>query len=286
MRISALLVTCVLSTVFSPFPSVAVDEFRALVGADLAHAQGVTGSGVVVAIVDSGIDTDHPDLIDDIVGQKCFCNNTVSGGCCIGGQIEADTAEDDLGHGTFMAGVITSLGSVAPRGIAPDASIVAIKVINSDGKVEIDDVRLALQWILDERPDVDVVNLSLGVTGLGWSGYCDSVDFTHQQIKTIIDALRARGAIVVAATGNDGADAVAVPACLSNVVAVGAVCSRSAHHIHRFGRGRLVAVGFRPRYLRGLSDGRGVRRSGLEQQSIFHPDRGRSGSQVHRGHAL
>src|SRR5262245_10199068 len=89
---------------------------------DQVHALGFTGAGVTVAVIDSGIDTDHADLSDSLVDQQCFCSG--GGGCCPGGgttQSGAGSAEDDNGHGTNVAGIITSNGTVAPGGGAPDA---------------------------------------------------------------------------------------------------------------------------------------------------------------------
>ena len=76
-------------------------EGSALVGAPSVHSQEFTGAGVRVAVLDSGIDTDHTHLSDDIAAQQCFCDTHASPvkGCCpSGGQQEAN-AEDDEGHG-------------------------------------------------------------------------------------------------------------------------------------------------------------------------------------------
>ncbi|MBK8027395.1 MAG: S8 family serine peptidase [Chloroflexi bacterium] len=100
------------------------------------HSQyGLTGAGVRVAVLDSGIDTDHPDLADDLIAQVCF---TGGGTPALGSCPPADTntgisAEDENGHGTNVAGIITSDGTVAPIGFAPDAQIVAVRVLDGFG---------------------------------------------------------------------------------------------------------------------------------------------------------
>ena len=115
----------------------ALAESTDLVRARDVQATGITGAGVTVAVFDTGIDSDHPDLQDDIVAQQCFCANADGSGCCPGGRTEASGpggAEDEQGHGTHVAGIITSGGRVAPRGMAPDADIVAVRVLDLVGR--------------------------------------------------------------------------------------------------------------------------------------------------------
>src|SRR2546423_15420364 len=99
-------------------------ESAALIRADQVRGTGVTGRGVVVAVVDTGVDTHHPDIRDSLIGEQCFCATPAGVPCCPNGgaqQSGAGSAEDDHGHGTNVAGIITSDGRVAPPGNAPDA---------------------------------------------------------------------------------------------------------------------------------------------------------------------
>jgi hypothetical protein len=108
-----------------------------LIQADKVHALGFTGRGVTVAVLDSGLATTHPDLSDALLSEQCFCTNADGTGCCPDGSTQQSgpgSAEDDQGHGTNVTGIITSAGRIAPVGVAPDAGIVAVKVIDSQGR--------------------------------------------------------------------------------------------------------------------------------------------------------
>ena len=132
-------------------------------------ATGLGGAGQKIAIIDTGVDTDHADLVQRIVGQQCFCSNASgSGGCCPSGQATQSgmgAAEDDHGHGTNVAGIMVGEGNVAPRGAVPQAQLVAVKVLDSANSFCCtSDVVAAMDWVAMNHPDVDAVNMSLGPT--------------------------------------------------------------------------------------------------------------------------
>jgi subtilisin family serine protease len=189
-----------------------------LIHANEAHGLGFTGRGVTVAVLDTGVDSHHPDLADHIVDQQCFC-----GGCCPNGsgrQSGPGSAEDDQGHGTNVTGIIASAGRVAPVGVAPDAAIVAIKVLSRNSGGSSSDVVSALDYV-GGKPDVKVVNLSLGAGH--FTSNCDSTDAANMALARSVSSLRSKGVVTFVAAGNENfRDGVASPGCLSGVVTVGA----------------------------------------------------------------
>jgi subtilisin family serine protease len=201
-------------------------ESANLIRVDQVRGSGVTGKGVVVAVLDTGVDTDHADIRDSLVDQRCFCTSPSGAGCCPNGQATqsgAGAAEDDQGHGTNVTGIITSDGRVAPPGIAPDAQIVAVKVLDRTGAGSSTSILSGLDYVINNRPEVKVVNLSLGLANL-FSGACDSAASFTSAFATAVNTLRGRGALLFASTGNNGSSSqIAVPACIGNAIAVGAV---------------------------------------------------------------
>src|SRR6185436_2139247 len=145
-------------------------------GAATLHAQGLTGAGIVIGEIDSGVDSDNPDLAGAIAAEACICQS--NGGCCPDGtafQVGPGAAEDDHGHGTMVAGIMTSDRHVAPVGVAPGARIVAVKAINGTFTCCLADIIAGLDWILDNRPDVAAINVSVG-SNVTYPGNCDGVD--------------------------------------------------------------------------------------------------------------
>lgn len=178
---------------------------------------GITGQGVTVAVLDSGIDTDHPDLADDLVAQRCFTN----GACLPGNSSQSSSAEDENGHGTHVTGVITSKGTVSGRGFAPNAKIVAVRVLDKGGSGFVSDWVAGLDWVRSQlmTTPVQIINLSLGTFAL----YPNNCDTQEPLLAAAVAQLRAKGVVLFASSGNQGnSTRIAAPACNSGVIAVGA----------------------------------------------------------------
>ncbi len=208
-----------------------LDDSRPLINADQAHNLGLTGLGKIVAVLDSGIDSDHPNLAGALIDEHCFCYNPAGGRCPNGTSEQAGTgsAEDDHGHGTHVIGIITGDGNTAPKGIAPDSKIVAIKVLDSNNSFySSSDIVAALDWILNNRPDVDAVNMSL-YTYAKFNGVCDDSNAWTMDLACAIDNLREIGILCIAIAGNDSLiGQITAPGCISSCMAVGASDKKDA----------------------------------------------------------
>jgi len=191
-----------------------------LINADDVHTMGYTGAGVTAAVLDTGIDTDHPDLQDDLVAEHCYlsapdvcpCGGTSSHG--------PGCAEDGAGHGSHVSGIITSGGVVAPLGVAPDSTIIAFKVLNDSGSGDLNDALDALNYIIGHPGDgVGVINMSLGSIAL--TPPCDTA---WPAVTTAFNTLRSAGVSTFVATGNDADKShLGFPSCISSAVSVGDV---------------------------------------------------------------
>jgi subtilisin family serine protease len=179
---------------------------------------GITGKGVRIAVIDSGIDTKHPDLSEDILAQRCFTH----GACPPSENNEGFYAQDQHGHGTRIAGIITGEGRESPKGIAPDAEIVAVQVMDQKGMGWASDVVAGIDWVIANqgRHNVKIINLSLG--GGMYQGVCDTVDANTILYADALAAAYNAGITVFAASGNQGQrGGMIAPACISHAISVG-----------------------------------------------------------------
>ena len=191
------------------------------VNAPEAWAAGYTGQGVTVAVVDTGVDLDHPDLASNLFvnpgeipgngvddDQNGYIDD-VSGYDFAYGDADAD---DVNGHGTHVAGTIAALNNgTGATGVAHNAKILPVKVLRDNGSGSNFSVAAGIRYAADLG--ADVINLSLG------GGF-------SQAVHAAINYANSLGSIVIAAAGNESAGQPSFPArlgsVLSNVVSVGA----------------------------------------------------------------
>lgn len=174
---------------------------------------GLTGQGVGVAIVDSGVYA-HPDLAGRIVASIDFTTASPT--------VSSTTTGDPGGHGTHVAGLVAGNGAVsggAYTGVAPRANIVNVRVIDANGASNVSTILRGLQWVLANRAtyNIKVVNLSLGATPAG--------SYKSDLMATAAEVLNFAGVSVVVSAGNTGpyAGTVTTPATDPYVITVGAL---------------------------------------------------------------
>jgi subtilisin family serine protease len=197
------------------------------INAPESWAQGYTGDGVVVAVVDTGVDLNHPDLMsqiwvnaDEISGngidddRNGYVDDT-SGWDFVSSDNDADDAN---GHGTHVAGTIAADDNgYGATGVAPDATIMPVRVLDRDGYGTESSVAAGIRYAAQNG--ADIINLSLG-------GSFSSV------IQSAIQYASQLNVLVVVAAGNEYASTPSYPARLSasmtNVISVGAYASSNS----------------------------------------------------------
>ena len=168
------------------------------------------GEGVTVAVIDTGVDIDHPDLRDRITLCRDFTGDRVRNRC-----------RDENGHGTHVAGTIAADAGADDRGIygiAPGAEIQALKACGDDGSCGAEPLADAIRMATDQGADVIV--LSLGGR-------------SEPRIQAATEYATDRGVVVVAASGNTGPElgSILYPAAHPNVIAVGAATPRERERV-------------------------------------------------------
>ena len=177
--------------------------------ADQVWASGYTGSGVRLAILDTGIATQHPEFAGRIVA----CNSEVKG---------AHTCEDDNGHGTHVAGIAGAQGvNSAAKGVAPGILLMSDKVLNKYGSGSLSQVIAGIDWAVTNN--AAIISMSLGTSPADGGGTQSNCDGVYPTFTSAIDNAVARGVTVVAAAGNSGTSGLGAPGCIGSVIAVGAV---------------------------------------------------------------
>ena len=222
-----------------------------LIGADRAWGRGFDGSGTVVAVLDTGVDSAHPFLLGKVVEEACysstlrghsttFCPNGLEEQVGPGAAVPCPLDAQGCFHGTHVAGIAAGDGATAGvtfSGVAPGAQLMAVQVFSKFTAVAdcglfntpcvgayTSDVIAGLErvYAVHDTRNIASVNLSLG--GGSFTAACDA-----EPEKMIIDTLRSAGIATVVAAGNDGSPtSLSSPACISSAVSVGSTTKSDA----------------------------------------------------------
>ncbi|AIR98248.1 S8 family serine peptidase [Streptomyces glaucescens] len=179
-------------------------ESNAQIGTPAAWQAGLTGEGVTVAVLDSGVDASHPDLAGRITASRSF--------------VEGEEIADRNGHGTHVASTVGGSGAASggtERGVAPGADLAVGKVLGDQGSGSESQIIAGMEWAAREV-GADIVSMSLGSTEPS-----DGTDPMAQAVNTLSAQT---GALFVVAAGNTGApSSIGSPGAADAALTVGAV---------------------------------------------------------------
>lgn len=195
--------------------------YNEVAGVDALHLQGITGKGITVAVIDSGL-WEHDALVNNTSGN----NRVLARYDALRDAVDVELT-DESGHGTHMTSIIANseptikngkpTGSY--KGVAPDANLVAVKVLDRQGLAHALEIVRAVQWVVDNRKkyNIRVLNLSFAQTPR-WRYWEDPVN------QAVMRAW-ASGIAVVASAGNEGPEreTIGSPGNLPYIITVGAV---------------------------------------------------------------
>jgi len=180
-------------------------EYKSLTGVSNQSLSGLNGNGVVLCVVDSGIDLSHPDLRDLVLKGWLDSVNGI------------DEPYDDEGHGTAMSGIIVADGGL--KGISRGVDLLVAKAIDSEGQGDASSVANSVDWCVQQG--ADIISLSLGGGQSFGSGF-----FTTDELEQSVDEALDSGVFVIASAGNDGEDDdgdVGSPGSVEDVICVGGI---------------------------------------------------------------
>ena len=218
------------------------------IGGEIAWGQGFSGAGQTVAVLDSGVDKNHPFLAGKVVAEACYSTANASQGIaslCPGG-VSSSTAPGSgmhctlpgCDHGTHVAGIVAGKGA-SFSGVAKDANLIAMQVFskltNSQdcGGSAPCTRTLTSDWIkglervlaLKNSFSIAAVNMSIGGGRYDSQSTCDNANLAA---KAAIDNLRSVGIPTIVSSGNDlSLDSLRSPACISSAISVGSTWARS-----------------------------------------------------------
>jgi len=175
--------------------SILVNDSGPFIGTSIPYQSGYDGSGIIISIIDTGINLNHPDLDGQIIGGYDFIDND-------------DMPEDINGHGTQVAGIIAANGNL--KGIAPNSKILMYKVSEDGESVPSNLIIKAIEKSIED--DADIINISLGINQ------------TNTKIDQAVNKAIKNNIFVVTAAGNFGPElsTIGSPGINPNTITVGA----------------------------------------------------------------
>lgn len=188
-----------------------------------AHQFTQGDPSITVAVLDTGVDLDHPDLRHACEPGSDFVNIIDGATDFLGDYTDADQdPNDEVGHGTHIAGIIVGKGIAMPAGVVPRCKLLPVRVLAAMkrggkrvGAGLLDNINAGIKWAVDQG--ADVINMSLGIRHTGGG-------LPHEEV---VDYALKMGVTIVAASGNDGREQLYYPGALKGVIAVGAVDDRN-----------------------------------------------------------
>lgn len=186
------------------------------IGADLAAQAGFTGAGIKVAVLDTGIDYNHPDLKDNYRGGYNFVYDN------------DDPFDDSMsayvptGHGTHVAGIIGARNNgTGVVGVAPEVSLYAVKVLNAGLAGDVSDIIAGIEWAINNN--VQIISMSIGS------------NLYSEALREACDRAAQAGIILVAAAGNFNNSSIEYPAAFDSVIAVTATRPDDTRPLYNYG---------------------------------------------------
>ncbi len=189
------------------------------IGLDYAHAFSKGSEQITVAVLDTGVDQAHPELVGRVRNQKDVVDFEGLDTSAFLGDLFGvdDSADDEVGHGTHVAGIIAGAGTKMPQGVAPRCTVLPVRVLaamNDGGRRVgaglVDNINVGIKWAVDNG--ADVINMSLGIQH-------EQGGVPHAEV---VKYALAKGVTIVAAAGNDGLENRYYPGAIPGVLAIGA----------------------------------------------------------------
>lgn len=218
-----------------------LDISTEIIGAVDAWENEYTGDGQTIAILDTGIDSDHPFFEDRIVEEACFSTGDEEDGIeslcpedepVVIGEGAADDCDEDIsgcGHGTHVGGIAAGYDDdIEMAGVAPEADIVSIQVFHkqppencdsdqSCARTFLSDLNAALDWLFDQTDEMNIASANMSLGGGEFYEPCDD-----HMTEPFMQNLKAENVAPILSSGNDGfTDAMGGPACAPSAISVG-----------------------------------------------------------------